>query len=51
MPSKITKAVRAERQDSYIMKLKETDPAEYREHIANKREPLTAAARNETTGY
>ncbi len=51
MPSKITKALRTERQDNYTMNLKERDPAEWREYLASKREPLTAAARNETTGY
>ena len=51
MTSKITKALRTERQDHYTMNLKERDPAEWREYLASKREPLTATARNETTGY
>ena len=49
--SQITKALRDERRDQLETKLKDQDKAEWREHIANKREPLTAAARNETTGY
>ena len=51
MTSKITKALRTERQDNYTMNLKERDPAEWREYLASKREPLTATTRNETTGY
>ncbi len=51
MTSQITKALRTERQDNYTMNLKDRDPAEWREYLASKREPLTAAARNETTGY
>ena len=51
MTSQITKALRAERQDSYTMNLKDRDIAEWREHVASKREPLLSAARSETTGY
>lgn len=49
--SKIAAAIRSERQDNYTMNLKERDPAEWREYLANKREPPTATAWNETTGY
>ena len=49
--SKIAAAIRSERQDNYTMNLKEREPAEWREYLASKREPLTATARNETTGY
>jgi hypothetical protein len=49
MASKITKALRSERQDNYEKALKDQDKAEWREYIASKREPLTS--RNETTGY
>jgi len=51
MPSQITKALRSERQDNYTRDLKERDPAEWREYIANKREPFVMTERSETTGY
>lgn len=49
MTSKITKALRTERQEANEKNLKDRDPAEWREYIANKREPLRS--QNETTGY
>jgi hypothetical protein len=49
--SEIGAALRAERQEQFERNLKDQDKAEWREYIASKREPLTATARNETTGY
>lgn len=51
MTSKITKALRTERLEANEKHLKDRDLSEWREYIANKREPFTATARNETTGY
>jgi hypothetical protein len=51
MLSEITKALRAERRENYEMRLKDQDKSEWREYIANKREPFVLTERSETTGY
>ena len=59
MSSQITQALRRERQDGFERQLLPTtmyqkkmqDTAEWREYIANKREPFVMTERSETTGY
>ena len=51
MSSQITHALRRERAEQYEKNLRDQDKSEWREYIANKREPFVMIERSETTGY
>lgn len=50
MSSKITEAIRQERRERFEQVLKDKEPAEYRDYLAERRN-LPEDRRNEVTGY
>lgn len=47
----LSDVLRAERQEQAEQSLKDRDKNEWREYIANKREPLVKTERSKVTGY